>query len=76
MEAMATAFETKGLSVAIEGVKVEAKMFKQTNELIEGKMDAITGKAEGLDVALGLLMLKGKFTLNALLNWALSSPTS
>jgi hypothetical protein len=76
MEAMASAFETKGFSFALENMKVEAKMFKQTNELIEGKMDAITGKAEGMDVALGLLMLKGKYTFNALCNWAMSSPTS
>lgn len=76
MEAMASSIETKGVAVEIENVKVEAKMFKQTNELIEGKMDAITGKAEGMDVSLGLLMLKGKYTFNALCNWAMSSPTS
>jgi hypothetical protein len=75
-EAMASTVETKALSVAVENVKVEAKMFKQTNELIEGKIDGMTAKAEGMDVALGLLMLKGKYTLNALANWARSSPTS
>lgn len=58
VETMASGFETKALSLAVENVKVEAKMFEETNQLIAGKVDAITARAEGMDVNLGLLLLR------------------
>ena len=73
---MLTSFETKALSVAIENVKIEAKMFEQTNKLIAGKIDALTAKAEGMDLSLGFLLLRIKYALNALPNFAASTPFS
>jgi hypothetical protein len=71
-----SAFETKALGLAVENVKIEAKMFEQTNHLIAGKMDAITSKAEGMDLSLGFLLLRIKYALNALPNFAASTPIS
>ncbi len=76
IETLVTAFETKALELALENVKVEAKLFEETNALIAGKIDAITSKAEGMDVSLGLLLLRIKFALNALPNFAASTPFS
>lgn len=76
IETMLSAFETKAFGLALENVKVEAKMFEQTNHLIAGKMDAITAKAEGMDLSLGFLLLRIKYALNALPNFAASTPIS
>jgi hypothetical protein len=39
-------------------------------------MDAITSKAEGMDLSLGFLLLRIKYALNALPNFAASTPIS
>ena len=76
IETLVSAFETKAFGLALENVKIEAKMFEQTNHLIAGKMDAITSKAEGMDLSLGFLLLRIKYALNALPNFAASTPIS
>lgn len=76
IETLLSAFETKALALALENVKIEAKMFEQTNRLIAGKVDALTAKAEGMDLSLGFLLLRIKYALNALPNFAASTPIS
>ena len=76
IETLLSSFETKALTMAVENVKIEAKMFEQTNKLIAGKADAVTAKAEGMDLSLGFLLLRIKYALNALPNFAASTPIS
>lgn len=76
LETLATSFETKALQTAIGSLKVEAELFEQTNAYIAGKMDAVTSKLEGFDLDIGMLLLRAEFAINALLNFARSTPIS
>ena len=76
IETLATAFETKALQTAIGSLKVEAEMFEQSNAYIAGRMKAVTSKLEGFDLDVGMLLLRAEFALNALANFATSSPIS
>lgn len=75
-ETFASSFETKGFALAVENIKAELKMFKSTNEAIENHLKPLQSSIEAMSTHIGALKLAAKVKLNALVNWALSSPTS
>lgn len=75
-EAFAVAAETKAVAVSVENIKAELKLFKSTNEAIENKLTPLQNSIKAMSTHIGALKLAAKIKLNALVNWAASSPTS
>lgn len=66
--------ETTALTVAIDGIKIVAGVFSETNELIEDELKQICGLTEGLDVKVGLLSLHLNPRLNGAPTLSASAP--
>ena len=75
-EALGAAFETKGFAAEIKNIKAEQQFFNSTNAGIENRLKPLQSGIETMEAHIGALKLACKVKLNALINFATSSPYS